>query len=135
MFLRQGIPKKVKIWLLPFSVNFFQNDQCNFSVTSVTLQSSLFQTWKLLFIVTEILFYLGPKIWDLVPKELKKLSSLGAFKKAIEKWKPQSCSWKISVLFDIFADILDFFNIYVLVPKNFILFCIYWDILLNCFCL
>ena len=82
------------------------------------LQSSLFQTWKLLFIVTEILSYLGPKIWDLVPLELKKLSSLGAFKKAIKKWKPQSCPWKILVLSDIFSDILDFFNIYVLVPKN-----------------
>ena len=89
------------------------------------LQSSLFQTWKLLFIVTEILSYLGPKIWDLVPKELKKFSSLGAFKKKIQKWKPQSCPWKILVLFDIFSDILDFFNIYVLVPKKFISFCIY----------
>ena len=34
---------------------------------------------------TESLFYLGPKIWDLVPKELKGLSSLSAFKKSIKK--------------------------------------------------
>ena len=40
---------------------------------------------------TESLSYLGSKIWDLVPKELKELSSLSAFKKAIKKWKPQNC--------------------------------------------
>ena len=62
----------------------------------------------------------APKIWNLVLKELKDLSSLGAFKKAIKKWKLQTCLCKISILFDTFFDILDFFNIYVLVPKNFI---------------
>ena len=39
--------------------------------------------------------YLGPKIWDLVPKELKELSSLSAFKKAIKKWKPQNCPCRL----------------------------------------
>ena len=46
---------------------------------------------------------------DLVPKELKELSSLSAFKKTIKKWKPQNCLCKISVLFDTFSDVLDFF--------------------------
>ena len=40
--------------------------------------------------------------------------------------------FKILVLFDTFSDVLDFFNIYVLVLKNFILFCIFQDILLIC---
>ena len=39
---------------------------------------------------TESLSYLGPNIWDLVPKELKELSNLSAFKNAIKKWKPQN---------------------------------------------
>ena len=78
---------------------------------------------------------LASKIWDLVLKDRKDLSSLGAFKKAIKKWKPQNCICKILVSFDIFSDILHFFNIYILVPKNFISFCIYQDILLNRFCL
>ena len=64
--------------------------------------------------------FLASKIWDLVLKDRKDLSSLGAFKKAIKKWNPQYCLRKISVLFDIFSDILDFFNIYVLVTKNII---------------
>ena len=108
-YLRQGFPNKVKIWLLPFSVYLFQNKVL--SITCVTLLSSLFQTWKIIFIITESLSYLGPKIWDLVRTELKELSSIGAFKKAIKKWKPQNCLCKITVLFYFFSDILDFFNI------------------------
>ena len=96
-----------------------------FNISCVTLLSYLFQIWEELFIVTKSLSYLATKIWDLVPRELRELSSLGAFKKAIKKWKPQNCLCKISVLFDLFSDILDFFNIYVLVPKNFISICIY----------
>ena len=71
------------------------------------LLSSLFQTGKALFNVTECLSYLGPKTRDLVPKQLKELSSLSAFKKTIEKRKPQNCFCKISVLSDAFSDILD----------------------------
>ena len=37
----------------------------------------------------------GPKIWDLVPNELKELSNLSAFKKAIEKWETQNCPCRI----------------------------------------
>ena len=74
-------------------------------------------------------------MWDLVPKELKELSNLSAFKEAITKWNPQNCLGEIQVGFDIFSDILDFLNIYVLVPKIFISFCTFQDILLNCFCL
>ena len=44
---------------------------------------------------TESLSYLGPNIWDLVPKELKELSSLSAFKNAIKKWKPQNCPCRL----------------------------------------
>ena len=35
------------------------------------------------------------KNWDLVPKELKELSSLSAFKKAIKKGKPQNCPCRL----------------------------------------
>ena len=81
----------------------FQNQVL--SITCVKLLNSLFQTEKALFIVTESLYKLGPKIQDL--GGLKELSSLSAFKKTIEKWKPQTCLCKISVLFDVFSDNLD----------------------------
>ena len=33
---------------------------------------------------------LRPKFWKLVAKELKKLSNISAFTKAMKKWKPQN---------------------------------------------
>ena len=35
--------------------------------------------------------HLGPKIWDLIPDELKSLDSVTPFKAAIEEWKPSNC--------------------------------------------
>ena len=32
---------------------------------------------------------LGPKIWDLVPSNLKEISELDKFKKSIKQWKPE----------------------------------------------
>ena len=32
--------------------------------------------------------FLGPKMWDLVPNELKDIGNLAAFKKTIKKWSP-----------------------------------------------
>ena len=44
---------------------------------------------------TESLSYLGPKIWELVPSDMKNLSSLTAFKKAIKQWKPHACPCRL----------------------------------------
>ena len=38
---------------------------------------------------SEIISYLGPKIWDIVHLELKELASVITFKKGIKKWKPK----------------------------------------------
>ena len=35
--------------------------------------------------------YLGPKIWNLVPTEIKKEESLSAFKRKIKQWVPEDC--------------------------------------------
>ena len=37
----------------------------------------------------ESISYLGPKIWDIVPPELKALETVNAFKIEIKKWKPE----------------------------------------------
>ena len=37
---------------------------------------------------TKSVTFLGPKIWDLVPNELKDIGNLAAFKKTIKKWSP-----------------------------------------------
>ena len=39
--------------------------------------------------------YLGPKIWDLLPNNIKNSSSLVNFKKKIKFWKPTQCPCKL----------------------------------------
>ena len=38
---------------------------------------------------TELVSYLGPKIWDLVPNEIKESESLNGFKFKIKRWVPE----------------------------------------------
>ena len=40
---------------------------------------------------TEILSFLEPKVWDIVPAELKEIKTLSPFKSGIKKWWPQNC--------------------------------------------
>ena len=44
---------------------------------------------------TESLSFLVPKIWDIVPTELKKVRSLSAFKSGIKNWWPQNCPCRL----------------------------------------
>ena len=39
--------------------------------------------------------YLGPKIWNMVPEEMKQKSSLFAFKREIKQWVPDNCPCRI----------------------------------------
>ena len=46
---------------------------------------------------TEIISYLGPKIWDIVPEEFKHKKLLNSFKVFIKGWVPTNCPcryWK-----------------------------------------
>ena len=47
----------------------------------------------------ETLRYLGPKIWTLVPDNIKSAASLAMFKKQIKKWKPLSCPYRLCATF------------------------------------
>ena len=40
---------------------------------------------------TESVSYLGPKIWDLAPNEIKESESLNGFKFKIKRWVPEGC--------------------------------------------
>ena len=44
---------------------------------------------------TETISYLCPRIWDLVPLEIKQKKSLAAFKKVIKTWNPRSCPYRL----------------------------------------
>ena len=40
---------------------------------------------------TETLSFLGPKLWSIIPMEIKECTSLNEFKSKIRKWKPHQC--------------------------------------------
>ena len=44
---------------------------------------------------SESALYLGPKIWEQIPFEIKNINSLVGFKKEIRKWKAANCPCKI----------------------------------------
>ena len=44
---------------------------------------------------TECISYLGPKIWDIVPVELKNIQFLNSFKKSLRKGIPNNCSCRL----------------------------------------
>ena len=44
---------------------------------------------------TETISYLRPRIWDLVPLEMKQKKSLAAFKKVIKTWNPHNCPYRL----------------------------------------
>ena len=46
---------------------------------------------------TNSLAHLGPKIWAIMPEELKNLSSLMVFKQKIKEWNPSNCPCKLCI--------------------------------------
>ena len=50
---------------------------------------------KSVFHGTESVSYIAPKIWDMVPSNIKDLNNLSAFKQAIKKWKPENCPCRL----------------------------------------
>ena len=38
--------------------------------------------------------YMGPKIWDLVPKEMKQVTTLNEFKAKFKIWKLENCLYQ-----------------------------------------
>ena len=43
--------------------------------------------------------YLGPKIWELVPPEIKVIESLAGFKEKNKEWKPNDCTCRLCKVF------------------------------------
>ena len=43
----------------------------------------------------ETLSYLGPKIWNIFPNEIKSSAPLTVFKQKIRRWKPDKCPCKL----------------------------------------
>ena len=43
----------------------------------------------------QTIFYMAPKIWDLVPKEMKQVTTLNEFKAKIKIWKLEKCPCRL----------------------------------------
>ena len=69
----------------------FSNTNYNLRSCSQFRQSSVKTVWNGL----ETASYLGPKVWNMVPEELKQKPSLSAFKTVIKKWKLENCPCRI----------------------------------------
>ena len=63
--------------------------------------TSLFSTEPIhsVFNPTESASYLGPKIWEQIPAEIKNKDFLDGFKIEIKKWKPSECPCRICKTF------------------------------------
>lgn len=48
---------------------------------------------------SESAFYLGPKILELIPSEVKQIGSLAGFKKEIKNWKPINCPCRLCKIY------------------------------------
>ena len=44
---------------------------------------------------TETILFRGPKIWSLVPEEIKNSKSISEFKNKIKYWKPEGCTCRL----------------------------------------
>ena len=71
---------------------FFQSD-LNYNLLS-NLEFAI-PNVRSVFCENELISYVGTKFWNIVPLELKELTSVDAFKKAINIWKPKGCSYKL----------------------------------------
>ena len=72
----------------------------------------------------ETIPYLGQKIWNMVPEEMKQKSSLLAFKREIKQWVPDNCPCRIRVYLIplVVVVVFCFFTIYFL---SFFFYCAY----------
>ena len=85
---------KWKIGISPELMNNnFQHKQCQYNLRNPeSLKRGLAKTVHK---GTETFSFLGPRIWNLVPKELKNITSLSEFKDKIKKWKPDGCPCRL----------------------------------------
>ena len=69
--------------IFPFNENTSYNTRNKRKFHSRSIKSVAFGS--------ETLSHLAPKIWELVPVEIKNVESVVSFKRPIKKWKPINC--------------------------------------------
>ena len=59
---------------------------------------------------TETISFLGPKIWSIIPTDMKNATSFFEFKRKIRKWKPVACPCRLCKLYIAGVDFVNDFN-------------------------
>ena len=79
-----GLSPKIMNLVFPLNISTRYSGEKGFKTRNV----------KTVYHGTETLAHLGPKIWSMVPAEMKKFS-LSVFTKKIRKWKPNKCPCRL----------------------------------------
>ena len=71
------------------------------NVTYNFRKSSAFETKniKSVYYISETISFLGPKMWELLPSNIKDSENLNIFKPNIISWKPENCSCRLCRLY------------------------------------
>ena len=81
---------------LEMLTKIFSQKESNYSLrNSTTLRG---RSIKTAMYGSETISSLGPKIWDILPTELKRIVSPTLFKKKIREWTPKNCPCRLCKL-------------------------------------
>ena len=88
---------KVKINLAPeIMTEVFEIKEPYYNLVIPKLVVLREKTWNLLIMVFNLCdIYLGPKIWNRVPQNIRESNSLNEFKSLIKFWKPDTCPCRL----------------------------------------
>ena len=78
-----GLSPEIMKEVFPFNENTSYNTRIKRKFHSRSIKSVTFGS--------ETLSHLAPKIWELVPVEIKNVDWVAFFKRAVKKWKPINC--------------------------------------------
>ena len=89
---------KVRHRLAPELINDIfkkRNVTCNFR------KNSTFETRNLkrVYYGSETISFIGPKIWELLPSNIKDSENLNIFKPNIKSWRPENCACRLCRLY------------------------------------
>ena len=74
-------PEIIKVYLVKEQGNYNLRNQTDFVIPQVKSVNHGLESVR----------FLGPKIWESLPNDLKNKESADSFKTTIKRWKPESC--------------------------------------------
>ena len=95
---------KVKLGVAP---PFMSNIFCKRNLTEESVVNSLrsqvdfynYDNPKSVHFGLETLRNLGPKIWNIIPSDIKNCNTINSFKRNIKKWVPESCPCRLCKIY------------------------------------